>query len=113
MPFLLSTFLEEHPFVKYDEISSLAGVYGIFLLIGCEPGIDGNIECYLLDFGGAVDVKHAIETSFATHNWRDTCHDTINIMVAKVSILECEILLRKLHTLYHKNGKGRMSSELS
>ena len=113
MQFSLSSFLEEHPFKKYDDLSSLAGVYGIFLLIGCEPEIDGKIECILLDFGGAVDVKHAIETSFAVNDWRDTYHDNINIMVATVSILECETLLAKLHTTYHKNGRGHISSEPS
>ena len=103
MPLSLSSLLLHYPFKKYDDLSSLAGVYGIFVIVGCTPHDDGTIDCDLLDFGGSVDVKHAIETTLANNNWRETYRENINIMVAAVSLLECETILRDLHKI-HKKG---------
>ena len=104
MPLSLSSLLGQYPFKKYDDLSSLAGVYGIFVIIGCTLQDDGKIDCDLLDFGGSVDVKYAIETTLAKNNWREKYREDINIMVATVSLLECETILRELHKINKKEN---------
>ncbi len=104
MPLSLSSLLLQYPFKKYDDLSPLAGVYGIFVIVGCTPQDDGKIDCDLLDFGGSVDVKNAIETSLAKNRWREKYREEINIMVAAVSLLECETILRELHQISKKES---------
>lgn len=98
MSLSLSSLLVQYPFEKYKDLTSLAGVHGVFLLICCEPG-DGGINCRLIDFGGAVDLKHAIESSMADGTLCEECRYPIDIMVAIVSPMNCEALLKKLDLL--------------
>jgi len=92
----LSNLLNTYPFEKCDDPALLSGEHGIFLIIGCSTGSDGITKCSLLDFGGAVDVGHAIISSIRANNWHDAFGDALNVMVAKVSLMDCEIILREL-----------------
>jgi hypothetical protein len=97
----LSSLLLQYPFEKYKDLTSLTGVHGVFLLICCEP-VDGGINCRLLDFGGSVDLKHAIETSIEAENCREKCRHPIDVMVAIVSPMNCEALLNELENIREK-----------
>jgi hypothetical protein len=100
----LSNLLNMYPFEKCDDPDRLSGDYGIFLIIGCRPGSDGATECTLLDFGGAVDLGHAINSSIRTNNWLAAYGDALNVLVAKVSPMECETILRELRQLDDISG---------
>ena len=105
MPTTLSDILTQYPFERYDDTAALGGVHGIYLIIECTPCSDAGIECNLVDFGGAVDIRHAIETSMTINGWQDIYKDHLNIMVAAVSLMECETLLKELRLILMANGQ--------
>jgi hypothetical protein len=99
-----ASILAEYPFVKCDATSLLKETSGVFVIMSCNLE-GGETACNLLDFGGSVDVGHAIEASLANNNWRAAYRHTIYAMVAPVSPMECETLLRRLHEV-KKNING-------
>ena len=98
-PKSLPELLAKYTFEKLDNQPSSKGAHGIFLVIGCRPRNDGRIECRLLDFGGAVDVGHAVSSSVQIDNWREEYGSALSVLVAKASLLECENILRDIHSL--------------
>jgi hypothetical protein len=102
MPLSLSSFLSEYPFEKCEDFSLLSGVHGVFVIICCTTAA-GGIACNLLDYGGAVDLKAAIETNFADNNWHKECSNPVDVMVTAASPMSCETLLKKLQQIQRKD----------
>jgi hypothetical protein len=98
----LSSLLMEYPFVKFEEASAPADMHGIFVIVCCMPLADGSMDCSLLDYGGAVDLRYAVGNSLASNGWEEKYPGGISVMVALVSPFQCETILGQLRSIPRK-----------